>query len=244
MKNKRLSVIVPVYHAEEFIENNLRIMKSNLSEYFKNLEIIAVIDGADDRSFENASKVEDVKVIGYPLNNGKGHALKYGFENCSGDYVTFLDCDMDLPPKQLKNFIPYMASADIVIGSKRHPFSKVDYPPLRKLMSKAFQIYSRMVLGVSLRDTQSGVKLLKREVLDVLMPLVVIKRYAFDLELMFLAEKHNFRTVEAPIFLNFKDKVSGINPKSIFGMFLDVLGIRYRYTILRYYQKKYHENFR
>ncbi len=246
MQNKQISIIVPVYNGAKFIRKNLEHLKSVLPEYFPNFEIIVVIDGKTDDSLKEAKKVKGIKLVSYKKNQGKGYALKKGFELCTGDYVTFIDADLDFPPRQLKNFIPYMATADIIIGSKRHPFSKLKYPFFRKVLSKGFQIISKIVLGVSLRDTQSGLKLMKREALEILMPLVVVKRYAFDLELMFLAQKHGFRTVEAPIKVDFKGN-SGINFKTIFktifGMFLDILAIRYRYSILKYYQKKYHEVF-
>ena len=240
--SKKLSVIVPVYKAEKFIVKNLEKMKESISKYFPNYEIIAVIDGNGDNSMKEAKKVKGIKVIGFKENKGKGAALKYGFENSTGDYITFMDCDMDIHPEQIKNFIPYMTTADLVIGSKRHPFSKVNYPLFRKILSKGFQIYSWLILQVHLKDTQSGLKLVKREVLEVIMPLILIKRYAFDLELCFLAQKHGFRTVEAPININYQFSGTGVNKKTILGMFLDVLAIRYRYSFLRYYQKKYWED--
>ena len=236
---KKLSVIVPVYNGEKFIAKNLEIMQKSFSKYFSDLEIIAVIDGKLDRSMEEAKKIKGIMVVGYKKNQGKGHALKYGFKYCTGDYITFMDSDMDIHPKQLKNFIPYLATADLVIGSKRHPFSRVQYPWFRKILSKGFQIYSWLILQVRLRDTQSGLKIIKREVLEVVMPLILVKRYAFDLELCFLAQKNGFKTVEAPISIDYQFTGSGINKRAILGMFLDVLAIRYRYSFLRYYQKKF-----
>jgi glycosyltransferase involved in cell wall biosynthesis len=237
--DKKLSVIVPVYKAGRFICRNLEGIKESIGEYFPNNEIIAVIDGEVDNSLSEAKKVRGIKVVGFKNNNGKGAALKCGFRHSTGDYVTFIDCDMDLHPRQLKNFIPYLATADLVIGSKRHPFSKLKYPFRRRILSRGFQIYSWLVLQVNLRDTQSGLKLIKREVLEVIMPLILVKRYAFDLELCFLAQKHGFRMVEAPIRIGHQFNGSTVSFKSIMGMFLDVLAIRYRYTILKYYQKMF-----
>ncbi|MEK6819455.1 MAG: glycosyltransferase [Nanoarchaeota archaeon] len=241
MEDNKLSVIVPVYKAEKFITGNLENIRDSVSKYFSDSEIIAVIDGNFDGSMEQAKKVKGIKVIGYEKNRGKGAALKYGFEHSHGDYITFIDCDMDIHPDQLRNFIPYMTSADLVIGSKRHPFSRIRYPWYRKVLSKGFQLYSWLILQVHLRDTQSGLKLIKREVLEVIMPLILVKKYAFDLELCFLAQKHGFRTVEAPLSIDYQFR-SGINFfKAIKGMFLDVLAIRYRYSFLNYYQKKFWE---
>ncbi len=243
---KKLSVIVPVYKAESFIKNNLEQIKKSVTQYFPNNEVIAVIDGHVDNSMLEAFKAHGVTVIGYDENKGKGHALKYGFEHSTGELVTFIDCDMDIHPEQLRNFLPYMATADLVIGSKRHPFSKLHYPLKRKILSIGFLIYSWLILGVRLRDTQSGLKLIKREVLEIIMPLVLVKSYGFDLELCFLAQKHGFRAVEAPLHINYgefnKNLGSTIKFRSIKGMFLDVLAIRYRYSIKRYYQKEFQKN--
>ena len=118
MRKKKLSVIVPVYNGEKYINRNLEIMKKSIEKQFPKNEIIVVIDGARDRSLQEARKVKGVKIVGYSKNMGKGFALKYGFRHCTGDYVTFLDSDMDFHPKLLKNFFPYMATADLVIGSK------------------------------------------------------------------------------------------------------------------------------
>lgn len=239
MRDKKLSVIVPVYRGEKFIAQNLQIMKSSISRHFPNYEMIVVIDGYVDKSKEEAERVEGVRVLGLEKNQGKGNALKLGFENSSGEYVTFIDADMDFPPEQLANFIPYLATADLVIGSKRHPFSKVRYPLARRVLSKGFQIYSFLILQVRLRDTQSGLKLIKREVLEIIMPLLMVKRYAFDLELCFLAQKHGFRTVEAPVKVDYQFSGTGITLGQIAGMFLDVLAIRYRYSFLSFYQKEF-----
>lgn len=241
MVNKKISVIVPVYKAEKFIAKNLEEMKKSISNCFPNYEIIAVIDGNLDNSLAEAKKVKGIKVIGYEKNRGKGAALKLGFEHSTGDYITFIDCDMDLDPQQLKNFIPYLATADLVIGSKRHPFSKIQYPFTRKLLSRGFQMYSQLILGTKLRDTQAGLKMIKREVLEIVMPLMMVKRFAFDLELCFLAQQHGFRMVEAPIGIDYKFTGSGVGTKAIWGMFIDTLAIRYRHSVLGYYKKKFWE---
>ena len=238
----KISVIIPVYKAESFIERNLREIKSIISQIFIDYEIIVVIDGEIDRSKEEALKVDGLTILSYEINRGKGHALNYGFEHSTGDLITFLDCDLDLNPSQLSNFIPYLATADVIVGSKRHPFSKLEYPLVRKLLSILFLCYSFLILGVKLRDTQSGLKLAKREALDIIMPLMSVNGYGFDLELCFLAQKHGFRTVEAPIHLTYQ-QFQGIRTtiklKDVFTMFTEVLSIRYNYTFKKKYRKKF-----
>ena len=241
-----LSVIVPAYRAENYIEKNLRKYLLTLRQLKKkkrisDFELIVVIDGKIDKTSKEAKKVKSVKVIEYKKNMGKGHALLKGFEHASGNYITFLDADGDLHPDQLNNFFPYLATADLVVGSKRHPFSKLKYPFIRRLLSFGFQILSKILLGINIRDTQSGLKLMKREVLEIILPMILVKRYAFDLELCFLAQKNGFKITEAPIKIDFQGK-SSINFSVAWKMFIDLLAIRYRYSIKRYYQNQFHRH--
>lgn len=235
----KLSVIVPIYKGEKYIKKNLEIMKRSLAKIFNRYEIIAVIDGKLDGSCKEVKKVEGVKIVAYKNNRGKGFAIRYGCKYITGNIVTFIDSDMDLHPRLLKNFLPYLSTADIIIGSKRHPFSKIEYPFFRRVLSKLYQIFSKIVLGVSLSDTQSGIKLIKKEVLDVIFSLIQVDGFAFDVELCFLAQKHGFRVVEAPIHLNYQFNGSSIKLKSIMKMFFDTLSIRFRYSVSKAYQKQF-----
>lgn len=244
-EDEKLTVIIPVYKAEQFIEQNLMEIKATIQKMFSFYEIIAVIDGEVDNSKEEALKVPGIAILSYEINKGKGHALYHGFKHSTGKYITFIDCDLDLNPAQIINFTPYLTSADFAVGSKRHPFSKLHYPFFRKILSIGFLIYSYLILGVRLRDTQSGLKLVKREVLEIIMPLLLVKRFSFDLELCFLAQKHGFKTVEVPLHLTyqqFEGVSTTIKVKDIFAMFYEVLLIRYHYSIKHTYQKKFWKN--
>ena len=183
-----------------------------------------------------------MKVLSYPRNQGKGFALRYGIERATGDYILFVDIDGDIPIKQIVNFFPYLSTSDIVIGSKRHPFSKINYPWIRKIMSKIFQLCYKIILGVNLRDTQSGLKIIKREVLDAINVSLKINRFSFDIELCFLAQKHGFKVVEAPINIEFKNDIkSTIKISTPLKMLIDIFYIRYLYSIKKYYQKEFHK---
>lgn len=239
-----LSVIVPVYNSETFIQKNLEQFKVSFNELKKSVisdyEIIVVIDGSPDKSEHEAKKVKGIKVISYKDNMGKGYALKVGFYNSKGNVITFLDADGDLPPSQLAYLFSYLSTSDLIVGSKRHPFSLVHYPIFRKILSIGYVLLSKIILGISLSDTQSGLKLIKRELLEVIMPLLLVKKFAFDLELCFLAQKHGFRSVESPIYINFQGN-STIKGSSIVAMFVDLCAIRYRYSVLHYYQHEFHK---
>ena len=235
----KLSVIVPMYN-EENIYGNLQEMIRSLNKNFKDYEIVLVDDGSTNDCLKEAKRIKSkhLKIVGYKKNQGKGHALKYGFRFVKGDYVTFIDADLDLHPDQIKTFFDSMDGFDVVVGSKRHPESKVYYPWFRKLFSWGYHVFVFFLLGVKFKDTQSGIKLFKKKVLDVVLSKVAVKKYAFDLELLVVADKYGFRMKEAPIKLNYKFSGTGVNFKEIFYMFIDTLAIFYRLRILRYYDKK------
>lgn len=246
-QNNIFSIIIPIYGNKPNIKNNFKKifkeLKGRKSFYLRNWEVIAVIDGKDNETYKvlKSFKESNFSIYQYNENMGKGYALLYGFKKSKGNYITFLDADGDIPFKQIFNFFPYLATGDVVIGSKRHPFSQLDYPLFRKILSKGFQILSFIILGSRIKDTQSGLKIIKREVLDVLSPLIKINRFTFDLELCFLAGKHGFRIVEVPIKIEYRGS-STVGYKTIFNMFFDLIKIRFWYSVKKVYQNKFYKN--
>ncbi len=238
---EKISIIIPAYNEGAHIHDNLREFESTLSKLGCDYELIVVDDGSTDNTYEAASKLANghVKVLTYPENQGKGYALKYGMTHVTGDRVTFIDSDLDLHPDQIAVFNDYMSEngTDIVIGSKRHPRSKVDYPLERRFLSLCYQIFVRFLFGLNLTDTQAGLKLFKRDALQKVLPRVLVKRYAFDLELLVVADSLGYKIVEAPIVLNYKFNGSGVGWKAIRNIFIDTCAVFYRSRILKYYDK-------
>jgi glycosyltransferase involved in cell wall biosynthesis len=160
----KLSIIVPVYNGGDYIYDNIKEFTKTFSDMGLDYEPIVVDDGSTDNTYEEACKVnsKNVRVLGYPKNQGKGHALQYGVKYASGDLVTFIDADLDLHPEQISTFIEYMNDngSDIVIGSKRHPLSRVDYPLKRRILSNCYHLFIAMLFRINITDTQAGLKLL------------------------------------------------------------------------------------
>ncbi|MBU0929976.1 MAG: glycosyltransferase [Nanoarchaeota archaeon] len=237
----KLSVIIPAYNEGENIHSDLNKIIESLHKVTDDFEIIIVNDGSKDDTLKEVGKIKDkrLKIKSYEENKGKGYALKYGFSFAKGKYITFMDADLDINPDSLKNFFKYMEfyNADIIVGSKRHPQSKVHYPFLRRVLSKSYQILIFLLFRLNVSDTQSGLKLLKYDCAKDLLKKVTVKKYAFDLELLVNAKRQGYKVVEAPIFLDYKFN-STINLKAIKGIFIDTLGIAYRTYILRYYDKR------
>jgi len=236
-------VIVPAYNEAEGVGPTIREIQKTLEEQGIKYEVIVVDDGSQDDTFAKALAVakgnSNVRAFSYPKNSGKGYAIKYGFQYAQGDLVLFLDADSDLPAAQIPRFLGCMngTDVDIIIGSKRHPLSKVDYPPLRRLLSGAYGLLVRALFNLKVADTQTGIKLFRREVLDRVFPRVLIKRYAFDLELLANASRLGYRIAEAPVEVNYRFR-SRISSPAVAGMFIDTLAIFYRMKILHYYDRE------
>lgn len=238
-----LSVIIPAYNEEKNIASTLKRVEKSLKRTGFSFEIIIVCDGCQDRTFEIAKGVASpsTRVLEYQPNNGKGYALRFGFTHAKGDLIAFLDAGGDFHPDHIDRFIKLMEAleAEIVIGSKRHPMSRVNYPSIRRFYSTLYQYLIRLLFGLKIRDTQTGLKIFKREVLKNILPRVLIKQYAFDLELLVLANHlGHHRITEAPVDMEFNPGSSGINKKTIFYMLRDTAAIFYRLKILKWYDRE------
>lgn len=250
-----LSVIIPAYKAERFIEKNLLNIKNVLDQLRYPYEIICVVDGRVDKTYENAKKIakkypKQIKVTGYLTNLGKGHAVRFGMARAMGDVVGFLDAGVELNSNGLSMLLEHFEwyNADIIIGSKRHPASKVHYPWQRKILSFGYQVGTRILFGLKVKDTQVGMKFFKREVLEKTLPRLLVKAFAFDIEILSVAKYLGFtRIYEAPIEMKMKfDNLSTIASKgfikTVWSMLWDTVAVFYRLRILKYYDYKNRKN--
>src|SRR5207248_611183 len=240
-----LSVVVPAYREGKRIFGNITRLVGELDKLGVPYEVVVVSDGNTDATVSEAKRIESraVRVFHYPMNIGKGFALSCGVDQSVGDLVTFIDADMELDPANIAVFIDTMQSSgcDAVIGSKRHPQSKVAYPRFRRIQSAVYQLLVRMLFHLNVRDTQTGLKLFRRQVLKEALPLLAIKRFAFDLELLVVANHLGYRHFcEAPIRLNYQFE-STVNLGSAWNVLWDTAAIFYRLRILHYYDRRRHE---
>lgn len=244
---KLFSIIVPAFKQQETIAKDLRRIERVMDQLRYDYEIIVVVDGFLDQTYERAKKVESskIRVFGYEHNHGKGNAIRFGMAKSKGDIVAFIDAGMDLNPNGISMLLEHFEwyDADIIVGSKLHPVSKVKYPLRRVILSWGYRMLSGVLFGLQVRDTQVGMKLFRRKVLEDVLPRLVVKRYAFDIEILAVSYALGYKRIyEAPIELDFTNVTSSITMKNfwriIFLMLVDTLAIFYRLKILRYYDSK------
>lgn len=241
-KKKLLSVIVPIYKQEKTIAEDLGQIERALNNVDCDYEVIGVVDGRLDKSYENAQKVKSskIKIIGYKENHGKGYAVRYGMARAKGDLVAFIDSGMDINPKGLSMLLEHMRwyGSDVIVGSIRHSASKViGYPLKRKVFSYGYHWLTRVLFGLRITDSQRGIKIFKRKVLGKVMPRLIVKKFAFDIEMLAVAHHLGFKKIhDGPVEMDARRmKYSSINTSTVFDMLIDTLAIFYRLNFLHYY---------
>jgi glycosyltransferase involved in cell wall biosynthesis len=242
-----LSVIVPAYNCKT-IHRDLTTLHRYLEALGRPYEIICVIDGRKnkrDKTRELAKQVRNksTKVYFYSPNKGKGYAIRYGMARAKGGIIAFIDAGSDLHAKGIGMALEHMKwyGADIIIGSKRHKASKVVYPWSRKILSFIVQRATRFFFGLNVSDTQTGLKVFRREVLVKVLPRLLVKRWAFDLEMLAVANHLGFKKIyESPVEINY-NFASNIGIKSIKNFIADYLAIIYRIYILHFYDDENHD---
>ncbi|MHC4197810.1 MAG: glycosyltransferase family 2 protein [Planctomycetota bacterium] len=240
---QKISVLMPAHNEGDRIYDNLVETVNVFGKYKREYEIIVINDGSTDNTKEEVSRAEArfprIKCVNLEENSGKGRALQKGFEAATGDYIVFLDSDLDLHPLQLWNLFKNMRDkkADVVIGSKRHQLSNVHYPFGRKIISYGYSVFLGMLFGLPLKDTQAGIKIFRFEVLDCVLPKILCKRYAFDVEILANAHHMGYKIVEHPVVVAWRRQTTWgrIGLRDMYRTGIDTLAIFYRMYILRYY---------
>ncbi|HZS31077.1 MAG TPA: glycosyltransferase [Gaiellaceae bacterium] len=238
-----VSVVIPAFNEEDLVAHCVTETVATLTELGFRHEVIVVDDGSADGTAELAQTVADsypnVRVIGHEVNLGKGSALIRGGLAALGDLVLFVDADLEVHPRQLELLRQEMdrTGADVVIGSKLHPDSQIEYPRQRRVLSRGYYILVRTLFRLPVRDTQTGLKLYRREVLARILPRLVIKRYAHDLELLVNVHRLGYRIVEAPVVVTSVRPFSRLGLRDVWHVAWDTAAIFYRTYLLRYYDR-------
>ena len=239
------SLVVPSYQQEETIVSEVSYLDKVLSKLCQKYEIIVVVDGRVDNSEKKLKRINNksLKIIAYDANQGKGFAVKKGMLEASSDIVGFIDSGRDINPGSLSVAFNLMQlhNADIVLGSKLHPDSVVNYPLIRKILSFGYRTIIRVLFRLEVKDTQVGLKIFKKNVARKVFSRIIVKKFAFDVEVLAVARMLGYKKIyEFPVKLKFRQAtITNANFwKVSFWMFWDTLAVFYRMNILRYYNKK------
>lgn len=233
-----LSIVMPTYNKGNIAEEAIKRVDSVARGAGVDYEIIVVDDGSMDNTRSTVINCVNgnshIRVVSYRSNRGKGYAIKAGIQSAAGRNVIFVDGDLDLYPKQIIRYFDALNMGDIVIASKWHPQSRVKIPLVRRLLSRGFNLLVRLLTGLRFRDTQTGLKAARKEALEKIVSKLSVKRFAFDVEFLVIANLCGLEVAELPVNVCVG---SSFNIREIWRMFLDLLGIAYRLRITKWYQR-------
>jgi glycosyltransferase involved in cell wall biosynthesis len=240
-----VTVVVPVYNGGDEVVANVDVIRRSVAAGVpeRELEVIVVSDGSIDGSAERLLEAhgEAVRVIHYDRNLGKGYAVKAGALASHGEWIALVDADLDLDPADIPAYLEVARrdELDFAIGSKRHPDSVVQYPASRRIASWCYQQLNHFLFRLDVRDTQVGLKVFRRRVVEDVMPLLLVKRFAFDLELLAVATELGYdRIRELPVRLDYRFTGSGVRSTAVLLALWDTAAIFYRLRILRTYERR------
>ena len=234
MRNiKKLSLILPAYNEESIIEDTLRTALDFAEKSFPDdYEIIFVNDGSSDATHEILSNFvsENVKIISYEKNMGKGYAVRRGFLAAENEYIVFTDSDLAYGLDIVREFVSAMEKDEKcggAIGSRSlHKEGYGGYGFIRRFASKTFLFFLKFAGGLKFSDSQTGIKGFKHRQAKEIFNACEENRWAFDFELLLTAQALDIDIIEIPVkIINHRDsKVSLL--KDSFKMAGDLIKIK------------------
>ncbi len=239
-----LSVVLPVYNESERIAASVLHVSGYLRTAYPDHEILTVDDGSSDDTraiLERlAREVPRLRVLSYWPNRGKGYAVRQGFQAAQGEWIAVVDSDLEIPIESLPRFFEVQreSSVPVVVGSKRHPDSRVETLPTRRRLSVGYAVLTRLLFRLPVRDTQVGFKLFRRDSISLAVQCLLVKRFAFDLEILVVQQRLGFAVAEAPIEIRFSRAGGGrIRERTVANIARETLGIWFRRYVTHFYDR-------
>jgi len=194
---KKISIVIPACNEEKCIEKTV----TDISDNFRNAQIIVVCNGCTDRTYEVARKTKrpNVEVVNFHERIGKGGAILEGFKVAAGDIVGFVDADGSFRTEDIQKIVNNLDKYDAVIGSKweGRGFFEVQSGFMRKIGSRGWNFLAKSLADSDFKDTQAGLKFFRQKVIDHLLKEDFICRgFDFDVELLYKIKKADFKIKE------------------------------------------------
>ncbi|HUP65692.1 MAG TPA: dolichyl-phosphate beta-glucosyltransferase [Thermoanaerobaculia bacterium] len=230
-----VSVVVPAYNEERRLPSSIRKILDFMRNDPRISEIVLVDDGSRDATrtimLDAAERNPAVRVVSYSENGGKGYAIRRGALAASrGMAVLVTDADLSTPIEDFNRLADRLQNHDIAIGSRAMAMSEIGIEQVwyRRFMGRTFNRIMRLITGIPFDDTQCGFKLFSARAAAETFPLAVIDRFAYDVELIVLANRAGLSVAEVPVHWDDSSDSRVRIVRDSFLMLLDVIRIRLR----------------
>lgn len=199
-----LSVIIPAYNEEKRLPRTLETVLDFLKRKKFRFEVIIVDDGSQDGTKKSLSPYRhksELKLISYEKNQGKGYAVQQGVKEAKGELILFLDADHATPIEELDRFLPFIEQCEVVIGSRYIKGSNIQrkQPLARRIIGRLGNLFIQVLFLPKIKDTQCGFKLFHADAAKFLFKNLQIKRFGFDIEILYKARKKGYTIHEVPV---------------------------------------------
>jgi glycosyltransferase involved in cell wall biosynthesis len=197
----RLDIVIPAHNEEARIGRMLATYRRACTD--PDVRFLVAMDDCRDRTArivgEHREDDRRVECVAYP-KLGKGGVIAESFRRADADLVAFVDADGATPPQELLRLAEAAERADGAIASRRHPAAVLPArrPVTRQVTSAGFSFAVRRLMGLPYADTQCGAKVLRREVIDAVLPRLQVSDLLFDVDLLAAARECGFHIVEVP----------------------------------------------
>ncbi len=226
-----LSIIIPAHNEENRLPRSLEQVFAFLDHQSYDAEVLVVENGSTDRTLEIArgytGKRENLHVL-REAGRGKGLAVRRGMLEARGEYRFMCDADLSMPIEEVNKFLPpNLPGFDIAIGSREvRGAVRYDEPFYRHFGGRFINFVIRLFILPQLQDTQCGFKCFRAEVAEDLFRRQTLNGWSFDIEVLYIAERHGYRIVEIPIdwYYRTESKVSAV--RDALRMIRDIFRIR------------------
>ncbi len=230
-KSPYLSIIIPAYNEEDRLPRTLPQVVHFIEAQSYDVEVIIVNNNSQDRTRQIADELAAekpyIRVLDEPIQ-GKGAAVRAGMMAGKGEYLLIADADLSMPITETVKFLPpQIEPYDVAIGSREVEGAKrFDEPLYRHFMGRVFNLIVRVLAVPGFQDTQAGFKCFHRERMREILDRQTIDGWAFDVEMLYIAQQLGQKIVEVPINWHYRPN-SRINPlQDSYNMFVEVWGIR------------------
>jgi glycosyltransferase involved in cell wall biosynthesis len=199
-----VAIVIPAYNEERRLPATLAGWREFLASQSYSWELVVVDDGSRDASAEVAERL-GARVIRLDPNQGKGGAVKAGVLAAGGQFIAYVDADMNVAPFHLAEALHQLESGvDLVAGRRDLADYAATEGPVRLLAGGLVQVTRRLVVMSAIRDTQCGFKVFRRDLAKAVFSRTRIRSFAFDIEVLFLARELGARIVELPVTTTFR----------------------------------------
>jgi len=227
-------IVIPCYQGARTVGDVVRGARAS------GLPVVVVDDGSTDGSGA-AAEAAGATVLRHPGNRGKGYSVRNGMLNANGSVLLFSDADLSSPIEEAdKLFISIASGADVAIGSRwlQTELQTRRQPFYRQFFGRIFNLTLRIVLGLNFKDTQCGFKAFSRRAAEAIFPRQQIERWGFDPEILFLARRFSFKTVEVPVSWAHREGTRLSPFRDGIRMFGELLKIRWNSLTGKYKRKR------